>query len=76
MEDKRDPAVDRAAIAYAEVRDQQKNLTKQEVNLKAKVAEVMHDHNLKAYKYGEIEVLLEPNEKVKVRIRGEEPEKE
>ena len=71
MEDRALKALDNAALRYAEVRDQRMELNKQEVEAKGLVLEMMHKHNKKTYRHGNIAIDIVPEgEKVKVRIKS------
>lgn len=64
------------ARQYAEIRDERMELNEREAKLKERVLNLMHEHNLKVYRYEEVEILLEPGEEnVKVRIKKEKEER-
>ncbi len=66
-------AIENAALDYAEIRDQRQELTKQEVDLKKKLLDLMHAKEITEYKRNgiSVKVILE-QENVKVRVRAED----
>lgn len=69
------PALNRAAIEYAEIRDRRMEMTNEEVEAKAKVLNLMKKHDLSTYAYGRINVRLvvgEDTVKVKIKPDAEE----
>src|SRR5882757_11238286 len=72
MEDRKITTLDNAALRYAEIRDERQQLTKQEVEAKSKVSDLMHANKKTHYKHGNIVIDLVPEgEKVKVKIKPE-----
>jgi hypothetical protein len=66
-------AIENAALDYAEIRDSRQELTKQEVDLKKKLLDLMHAKDLKEYKRNGISVVVKMEEEtVKVRVRSED----
>jgi hypothetical protein len=66
-------AIENAALDYAELRDQRQELTRQEVDLKKKLIDLMHKKELKEYKRNGISVkLVVEEEGVKVRVKESE----
>lgn len=60
---------------YAALRDQRMELTRQEVDLKKKLLEAMHNNNLTTYQYQDIEVEIVPGEeKIKVKVKADKGE--
>jgi hypothetical protein len=61
-------AIDKAAAAYIEIRDERMALTEKEVDARAVLAAKMHEHGLTSYRYDDYLVQLETgDEKVKVK---------
>ena len=62
-----------AAGEYAEIRDERMRLNEAEGDLKKRVRELMHNHELKKYTYDDVEITLVPPEEgeedVKVRVK-------
>jgi hypothetical protein len=71
--DEKIAAIENAALDYAEIRDQRQELTKQEVDLKKKLLDLMHAKKLTEYKRNgiSVKVVLE-QENVKVRVKSED----
>lgn len=74
------PALDEAMARYQELKTERMELTKQEVEAKAKVAELMKAHKLKAYKDEADDLIAsieagEPKVKVK-RVPGSNGDEE
>jgi len=70
--DEKITAIENAALDYAELRDQRQELTKQEVELKGKLIDLMHAKKLTEYKRNGISVkLVVEEESVKVRVKEE-----
>jgi hypothetical protein len=70
MESRMFPDLHEEARAYAEIRDERMELNKRESELKERVKKLMHSHDLKVYRYEEVEILLEAGEEdVKVRVK-------
>lgn len=72
LEDRAIKPLQDAAIEYADIRDARMKLNQQEVDLKAKVRDLMHKHKKKHYAFDGVEITLEPpdgEEKVRVRIK-------
>jgi hypothetical protein len=66
-------AIENAAYDYAELRDQRQELTRQEVDLKKKLIDLMHKKELTEYKRNGITVkLVVEEESVKVRVKDSE----
>lgn len=60
--------IDKAALAYIDVRDKRMALTKKEVELQVKLADAMHRHNLEVYEFDDLKVEIKKGgEKVKVK---------
>jgi hypothetical protein len=77
MEDRKIRVLDDAALTYAEVRDARMDLTKQEAEAKARVADLMHANKKTHYKHGNILIDLVPEgESVKVKIKPEGSEED
>ena len=79
MEDRAIESLNDAALAYDEVKKERMGLTKQEVEAKKKVSDLMHAQKKKRYHFGNILIDLVPEgEKVKVKIlpEGTEPSDE
>ena len=77
MEDHGIGPLDTVARRYAELRDERMELTAEEVKLKTKARELMHEHHKTTYKHNGIEIkLIAGEEDVKVRIRKVEEEEE
>lgn len=68
------PAVSAAAESYVDLRDQRIALTRQEVEARELLIDLMHKHSLTTYKVGNMTATLESKEKVKVKIESEEDE--
>ena len=70
MKDAKISALQNAALDYAEIRDQRQELTKQEVDLKTRVINLMHKHGKDTYDYQNVHIeLVTEEETVKVRIK-------
>ena len=70
MKDAKISALQNAALDYAEIRDQRQELTKQEVDLKTRVINLMHKHGKDTYDYQNVHIeLVKEDETVKVRIK-------
>lgn len=77
MEDSAIEAIEKAAIAYVEVRDERMALTQQETLLKDKLLKVMHAHKKDHYSRGNLDIRIVPEgETVKVRLKKEKGDKE
>lgn len=73
MQDRKIAALESAALTYADIRDQRMGWTKQEVDAKKKVQQLMHDQKRTHYERGNIEIDLVPEgEHVRVRVRDHE----
>ena len=72
MEPKKEPAVHKAALEYAEAHDARMNAGKVEVELRAVLIEKMHGASLSVYRFGDVKVTLESKDKVKVKVAGED----
>jgi hypothetical protein len=70
--DEKIAAIENAALDYAEIRDQRQELTKQEVDLKGKLLDLMHSKKITEYKRNGISVkVVTEEETVKVRVKEE-----
>lgn len=70
MESRMYPDLDEQAHEYAEIRDERMALNERESHLKERLLKMMHSHDLKLYKYEDVEIEIEPGEEnVKVRIK-------
>jgi len=71
MGDERIEAIKDAAFKYVDIRDRRMDLTKEEVESKADLLDLMHEHKLKRYFDSEAEILVEierlADEKLTVR---------
>lgn len=65
-------SVHKAAIDYAEKRDNRMAWGEQEVEAKKKLIELMHKHDIKTYVVDEVEIELKTEEKLKVRVKGDD----
>lgn len=73
VQDSKIEALDDAAMQYVRVRDRRMTLTDEEVELKAKISQLMHANEKTIYRRGKISIELKPEgEKVKVRVEEEE----
>jgi hypothetical protein len=73
IEDQKIVAIENAALDYAEVRDARQGLTRQEVDLKKRLLDLMHAKELTTYKRNGISVaVVLEEETVKVRVKLEE----
>ena len=71
MEDRAIRPLQDAALEYAAIRDERMALNECEATLKARVRDLMHQHNKTRYAYDGVEIELAPpdgEEKVKVRV--------
>lgn len=75
MSDPKIEAVRDAALKYVDIRDRRMALTKEEVEAKQDLLDVMHEHKVKRYHDSEAELLCEivkdTKENVKVRLGAE-----
>lgn len=77
MKDAKITALQNAAMDYAEIRDARQELTKKEVDLKARVMNLMHKHNKETYDYQGVHIeLVHEQESVKVRIKKAETDED
>ena len=78
VEDRKIFAIENAAMAYAEIRDERQDLTKREVELKADLLRLMHKLGRTEYKRDGISVtVVMEEENVKVRVKSaDEPDEE
>lgn len=78
MQDRQVLVLERAALRYADIRDERMGWTKKEVEAKKRVKDLMHDQKRTRYSRGNIEIELVPeDEHVHVRVRDrEQPEGE
>ena len=85
MADRRVVVLERAALRYADIRDERMEWSKKESEAKKRVQALMHEQQRKHYQRANIEISLEPeDEKVIVRVKdrtnepgnGAEPETE
>lgn len=75
MSDRKVAAIENLALDYAEIRDQRMELSKQEVELKTKLIDLMHAQKRKTYQRGNINIeLVVEAEKIKVRVKSVEDE--
>jgi len=66
---KKIPAIEKAAEKYRDIRDQRMELTKQEVESKAVLANIMQEHSLTQYTYNATKIICEPG-KLKVKVKA------
>jgi hypothetical protein len=59
--------IDQAAEVYVELRDQRMATLHEEIEAKATLMDLMNKHSLKAYGYENISVIIEAEEKIKVK---------
>lgn len=60
----------KAALDYADIRDQRQALTNEEVELKGRLLELMHKHKKEEYVYEDVSIrVVHEEENVKVRIK-------
>ncbi|MCW5777343.1 MAG: hypothetical protein KIS87_12970 [Phycisphaeraceae bacterium] len=64
----------KAATEYAEVRDARMKLTKQEIEARTRVLDLMHERGTGLYEHGDLRIELCTEEKVKVKLRDADPE--
>jgi len=77
MEDRKIEALHSAALDYAEVRDERMDLLDKEIELKARLGKLMHEHGKTTYSYHGIVVTLVPGEEnVKVKVKKDKADKE
>ena len=79
MEDNRISALEDLALSYAEVRDERMGLSKQEVELKGKLLDLMKAQKKEHYHRGNIKIDIvheKENVKVKVKAASEEDDSE
>jgi hypothetical protein len=70
MQDAAIEALEKAALEYAEIRDERQELTRSEVDLKEKLLKLMKKHSKTNYVHGGIEIrIVMEEETVKVRIK-------
>lgn len=73
MQDSKILVLERAALKYADVRDERMGWTKKEVEAKKRVKDLMHEQNRTRYSRGNIEIELVPeDEHVRVRVHARE----
>ena len=73
MGDRKIAAIENAALSYAEIRDERQELTRQEVDLKKKLLDLMHKAGKTEYKRNGISVVIKMEEEtVKVRVKSED----
>lgn len=71
------PEIHRAAIDYADKRDERMAAGKEEQDAKTTLTTAMKKHNTKVYKYADVKAeMIADKEKVKVRIGAAEEEEE
>ncbi|MFA5387681.1 MAG: hypothetical protein WC322_04865 [Candidatus Paceibacterota bacterium] len=68
------PELEECGFEYAAIRDKRQELLRKEVELKKRAKEAMHQHNRTHYKYGDLEMELEPGEET-LRVRVTKPKK-
>lgn len=66
----------KAATEYVEVRDARMKLTKQEIEARTRVLDLMHQRGTGLYEHGDLRIELCTEEKVKVRLRDDDPEED
>jgi tryptophanyl-tRNA synthetase len=72
MTDRKIEALEDAALAYAEVRDERIELSKSEIDKKSDLMALMHQHKKKSYHRGNIHIdLIVEKEKIKVKIKSQ-----
>ena len=79
MEDNRISVLEDLALSYAEVRDERMGLSKQEVELKGKLLDLMKAQKKEHYHRGNIKIDIvheKENVKVKVKAASEEDDSE
>jgi hypothetical protein len=70
MQDAAIEGLEKAALEYAEIRDERQELTRSEVSLKEKLLKLMKKHSKTNYVHGGIEIrIVMEEETVKVRIK-------
>lgn len=74
MGPEKNPVIHPIAVEYVRVRDMRMDLMKDEVKLKVRLLAAMHQADLKAYEYDDINVILTSKEDLKVKIHGHDPE--
>jgi hypothetical protein len=67
--EERIPAIERAASAYADFRDQRIEAGEQEVKLKQKLISVMKDHSLETYKFDGFMVILTHVDEDEIKVK-------
>jgi tryptophanyl-tRNA synthetase len=71
MKDRKIEALEDAALAYAEVRDERMELSKSEVDKKSDLMALMHQHKKKSYHRGNIHIdLIVEKEKIRVKVKA------
>lgn len=71
----KNPAIERAAKKYVDVRDERMALTKKEVDARAVLSNAMHEAGVQVYRFNDLEVTLKPGtEKIKVKQVDEDGE--
>ena len=69
LEDHGIKSLDDIAAAYADIRDQRMDLTRQEVDLKARAMKLMKKYERTTYTHNRIEITIEPGEEsIKVKV--------
>ena len=78
MEDNKISVLEDLALSYAEVRDERMGLSKQEVELKGKLLDLMKAQKKEHYHRGNIKIdIVHEKENVKVKVKtGQEEEEE
>ena len=79
MEDSKIEALEDKALQYAEVRDERMSLSREEVELKSQLLQLMKAQKREHYKHGTIEISIvheKENIKVKVKAGSEEGDSE
>lgn len=66
----------KAATEYVEVRDARMKLTKQEIEARTRVLDLMHERGTGLYEHGDLRIELCTEEKVKVKLRDDDPEED
>ena len=79
MEHRTIPALERAGVAYAEIRDERMALTARETALKRDVRTLMQQHQRTTYVSATVEITLDPpsgEDKVKVKVLKKKDDEE
>jgi folate-dependent phosphoribosylglycinamide formyltransferase PurN len=68
-DEERIPAIERAASAYADFRDQRIEAGEQEVKLKKKLIDVMKEYSLETYKFDGFMVILTHVDEDEIKVK-------